>query len=193
MWGHNWLGSSQAQITVSYRAAASPMTGLVPARLRSLSRTKAAASPSAVRLECLVKQHWPCTGAPPPPPQSLRDTRELLRKVGIVDAYQFIEDNPHPRLWCVIRDCACVYVSYCLATTQLSFVDLSMQIRGRGGGGLNCEAKAQVLVVIPPPLFPGSRLQKGGRNSGAVRYVCFRIGLWWVDARSVVYILELCV
>ena len=31
-----------------------------------------------------------------------------------------------------------------------------------GGGGLNCEAKAQVLVVTPPPpLFPESRSQKG--------------------------------
>ena len=30
------------------------------------------------------------------------------------------------------------------------------------GGGLNCEAKAQVLVVTPPPLFPESRSQKGG-------------------------------
>lgn len=31
--------------------------------------------------------------------QSLRDTRDLLEKVGIADAQQFIEDNPHPRLW----------------------------------------------------------------------------------------------
>ncbi len=31
--------------------------------------------------------------------QSLRDTRDLLEKVGIEDAQQFIEDNPHPRLW----------------------------------------------------------------------------------------------
>lgn len=31
--------------------------------------------------------------------QSLRDARDLLEKVGIPDAYQFIEDNPHPRLW----------------------------------------------------------------------------------------------
>jgi hypothetical protein len=31
--------------------------------------------------------------------QSLRDTRDLLEKVGINDAQQFIEDNPHPRLW----------------------------------------------------------------------------------------------
>ena len=40
------------------------------------------------------------------------------------------------------------------------------------GGGLNCEAKAQVLVVTPPPLFflkVGRK--RGGRNSGAVRYV----------------------
>ena len=35
--------------------------------------------------------------------------------------------------------------------------------KGGGGGGLNCEAKAQVLVVTPPPpLFPESRSQKGG-------------------------------
>ena len=38
----------------------------------------------------------------------------------------------------------------------------STRIRGRGGGGLNCETKAQVLVVTPPPLFPESRSQKGG-------------------------------
>ena len=31
--------------------------------------------------------------------QSLRDASDLLEKVGIPDAYQFIEDNPHPRLW----------------------------------------------------------------------------------------------
>ena len=31
--------------------------------------------------------------------KSLRDTRDLLEKVGIHDAYQFIEDNSHPRLW----------------------------------------------------------------------------------------------
>lgn len=31
--------------------------------------------------------------------KSLRDTRQLLEKVGIQEAAQFIEDNPHPRLW----------------------------------------------------------------------------------------------
>ena len=43
---------------------------------------------------------------------------------------------------------------------------ISMQIRGRGG--LNSEAKAQILVVTPPPppLFPGSRSQKGGVTAG---------------------------
>ena len=47
------------------------------------------------------------------------------------------------------------------------------RIRGKGGGGgLNCEAKAQVLVVTPPPLFfleVGRK--RGGRNSGAVQYL----------------------
>ena len=36
-------------------------------------------------------------------PQSLRDARDLLEKVSIEDAHQFIEDNSHPRLWYV--DC----------------------------------------------------------------------------------------
>lgn len=31
--------------------------------------------------------------------KSLRDTRELLEKVGIKEATSFIEENPHPRLW----------------------------------------------------------------------------------------------
>lgn len=31
--------------------------------------------------------------------KSLRDTRELLDKVGINEATTFIEENPHPRLW----------------------------------------------------------------------------------------------
>ena len=33
--------------------------------------------------------------------QSLRDTRSLLKSVGLKDTCQFIEDNPHPRLWYV--------------------------------------------------------------------------------------------
>lgn len=31
--------------------------------------------------------------------KSLRDTRQLLEKVGIAEATAFIEENPHPRLW----------------------------------------------------------------------------------------------
>ena len=47
-------------------------------------------------------------------------------------------------------------------------------VEGGGGGGLNCEAKAQVLVVTPRPLFflkVGRK--RGGRNSGAVRYMLY--------------------
>lgn len=36
--------------------------------------------------------------------KSLRDTRALLEKVSIQDAYQFIEDNPHPRLWRLLAE-----------------------------------------------------------------------------------------
>ena len=31
--------------------------------------------------------------------KSLRDTRQLLEKVGVSEATAFIEKNPHPRLW----------------------------------------------------------------------------------------------
>ncbi|XP_077990221.1 WD repeat-containing protein 35-like isoform X1 [Glandiceps talaboti] len=38
--------------------------------------------------------------------KSLRDSRDLLEKVGIEDASQFIEDNPHPRLWRLLAEAA---------------------------------------------------------------------------------------
>jgi WD repeat-containing protein 35 len=31
--------------------------------------------------------------------KTLRDARELLEKVDLIEATQFIEQNPHPRLW----------------------------------------------------------------------------------------------
>lgn len=36
--------------------------------------------------------------------KSLRDTEELLAHVGITEAKQFIEDNPHPRLWRLLAE-----------------------------------------------------------------------------------------
>lgn len=36
--------------------------------------------------------------------KSLRDGRELLKKVGIIDSYQFIDKNPHPRLWLLLAE-----------------------------------------------------------------------------------------
>ncbi|XP_065063167.1 WD repeat-containing protein 35-like [Rhopilema esculentum] len=38
--------------------------------------------------------------------KSLRDTRDLLEKVGIEDAYQFILENSHPRLWRLLAEAA---------------------------------------------------------------------------------------
>lgn len=38
--------------------------------------------------------------------KSLRDTRDLLDKVGIEDTYQFVVDNPHPRLWRLLAESA---------------------------------------------------------------------------------------
>ncbi|XP_036118510.1 WD repeat-containing protein 35 isoform X2 [Molossus molossus] len=38
--------------------------------------------------------------------RSLRDSRALIEKVGIEDASQFVEDNPHPRLWRLLAEAA---------------------------------------------------------------------------------------
>jgi WD repeat-containing protein 35 len=38
--------------------------------------------------------------------KSLRDTRKLLQDVSIQDAYQFVEDNGHPRLWRLLAEYA---------------------------------------------------------------------------------------
>lgn len=38
--------------------------------------------------------------------KSLRDTEELLTHVGITEAKNFIEDNPHPRLWRLLAEAA---------------------------------------------------------------------------------------
>ncbi|KAI8851579.1 hypothetical protein BC829DRAFT_431088 [Chytridium lagenaria] len=38
--------------------------------------------------------------------KTLRDTRNILSQVGLADGLQFVEDNPHPRLWRLIADAA---------------------------------------------------------------------------------------
>ncbi|KAI0210975.1 WD repeat-containing protein 35 [Lamellibrachia satsuma] len=47
--------------------------------------------------------------------KSLRDTRDLLEKVGIEDAQQFIEDNPHPRLWRLLAESALEHLNLKIA------------------------------------------------------------------------------
>ncbi|KAG8445687.1 hypothetical protein GDO86_010460 [Hymenochirus boettgeri] len=52
--------------------------------------------------------------------RSLRDSRALIEKVGIEDASQFIEDNPHPRLWRLLAEAALDKLD--LATAEQAFV-----------------------------------------------------------------------
>ncbi|XP_033861234.1 WD repeat-containing protein 35 isoform X1 [Acipenser ruthenus] len=52
--------------------------------------------------------------------RSLRDSRALIEKVGIEDASQFIEDNPHPRLWRLLAEAALVKLD--LKTAEQAFV-----------------------------------------------------------------------
>ncbi|KAK6623541.1 hypothetical protein RUM43_009393 [Polyplax serrata] len=55
--------------------------------------------------------------------KSLRDTRELLEKVGIPDAITFIEDNPHPVLWKLLAESALQKMD--LNTAELAYVRFS--------------------------------------------------------------------
>ncbi|XP_026864061.2 WD repeat-containing protein 35 isoform X3 [Electrophorus electricus] len=52
--------------------------------------------------------------------RSLRDSRTLIEKVGIGDASQFIEDNPHPRLWRLLAEAALQTLE--LKTAEQAFV-----------------------------------------------------------------------
>uniref|UniRef100_A0A3Q3JRB8 WD repeat-containing protein 35 n=1 Tax=Monopterus albus TaxID=43700 RepID=A0A3Q3JRB8_MONAL len=52
--------------------------------------------------------------------RSLRDSRALIEKVGIEDASQFIEDNPHPRLWRLLAEAALQKLD--LKTAEHAFV-----------------------------------------------------------------------
>lgn len=55
--------------------------------------------------------------------KSLRDTRELLDKVGIAEATTFIEDNPHPILWKLLAKSALQKMD--LNTAESAFVRFS--------------------------------------------------------------------
>ncbi|CAB4060083.1 WDR35 [Lepeophtheirus salmonis] len=52
--------------------------------------------------------------------KSLRDTRDLLEKVGLKDALAFIEDNPHPRLWRLLAEAAIETLD--LTTAEAAYV-----------------------------------------------------------------------
>lgn len=52
--------------------------------------------------------------------RSLRDSRALIEKVGIEDASQFIEDNPHPRVWRLLAEAALQKLD--LKTAEQAFV-----------------------------------------------------------------------
>ncbi|XP_078204572.1 WD repeat-containing protein 35 isoform X6 [Callithrix jacchus] len=52
--------------------------------------------------------------------RSLRDSRALIEKVGIEDASQFIQDNPHPRLWRLLAEAALQKLD--LHTAEQAFV-----------------------------------------------------------------------
>ncbi|XP_049861684.1 WD repeat-containing protein 35 isoform X1 [Schistocerca gregaria] len=55
--------------------------------------------------------------------KSLRDTRDLLDKVGIAEATTFIEENPHPRLWRLLAEAAVQQLD--LSTAEAAFVRCS--------------------------------------------------------------------
>ncbi|KAJ1564911.1 WD repeat-containing protein 35, partial [Nowakowskiella sp. JEL0078] len=52
--------------------------------------------------------------------KSLRDTRNILSQVGLTDAINFVENNPHPRLWRLIADGALEALDF--TTAQKAFL-----------------------------------------------------------------------
>lgn len=52
--------------------------------------------------------------------KSLRDTEELIAHVGITETKQFIEDNPHPRLWSLLAEASLKKLD--LETAESAFV-----------------------------------------------------------------------
>ncbi|XP_010877761.2 WD repeat-containing protein 35 isoform X1 [Esox lucius] len=80
--------------------------------------------------------------------RSLRDSRALIEKVGIEDASQFIEDNPHPRLWRLLAEAALQKLD--LKTAEQAFVRCK-DYQGiefvKGLGNLQSEAMKQAEVA----------------------------------------------
>lgn len=80
--------------------------------------------------------------------RSLRDSRALIEKVGIEDASQFIEDNPHPRLWRLLAEAALQKLDLC--TAEQAFVRCK-DYQGikfvKRLGNLQSEAMKQAEVV----------------------------------------------
>ncbi|XP_064480178.1 WD repeat-containing protein 35-like [Ornithodoros turicata] len=52
--------------------------------------------------------------------KTLRDSRDLISKVGIEEAIQFIEDNSHPRLWQLLAEAALRKLDF--ETAEIAFV-----------------------------------------------------------------------
>ncbi|KAI9007103.1 hypothetical protein BC832DRAFT_554249 [Gaertneriomyces semiglobifer] len=51
--------------------------------------------------------------------KSLRDTRSILAQVGLADAFRFVEENSHSRLWKLIVDAALEQQEYAMAQSAL--------------------------------------------------------------------------
>ncbi|KAJ3015471.1 WD repeat-containing protein 35 [Thoreauomyces humboldtii] len=51
--------------------------------------------------------------------KSLRDTRNILSQIGLADGFQFVEENPHPRLWKLIVDAALDKLDFGIAKKAL--------------------------------------------------------------------------
>ncbi|XP_023244868.1 WD repeat-containing protein 35 [Copidosoma floridanum] len=98
-------------------------------------------NPEGARAELLVESEV----------KSLRDTRELLAKVGFQEAEEFVKDNPHPRLWRLLADHALrqldldkaeIALVHCTDYLGIQFVK---KLRGIHDAGLR---RAEVLAFL---------------------------------------------
>ena len=88
--------------------------------------------------------------------KSLRDTRDLLEKVGLKDALGFIEENPHPRLWRLLAEAA-------LESLDLTMAEAAY-VRCKDYPGKVEKIWADSLDLIPSP-SPLVQIQFYGHES----------------------------
>ena len=94
--------------------------------------------------------------------------RSLAARLPAMFCNMYMANNSSILQYCHSMSIEGVVIFY--RTTELHWSQYAkLGLGAGGGGGLNCEAKAHVLIVTPPLFFLEVGRKRGGHNSGAVR------------------------